>query len=102
RGPNAKSERARRSKMDARVDKTLKISTPSDLEFAMTREFDAPRHLVFDAMTKPEYIKRWLGGAEWTLSSCEIDLRVGGAYRYIMRTPDGVENTLAGTYREVA
>ena len=88
--------------MDARVDKTLKISTPSDLEFAMTREFDAPRHLVFDAMTKPEYIKRWLGGAEWTLSSCEIDLRVGGAYRYIMRTPDGVENTLAGTYREVA
>lgn len=87
--------------MDASVDKTLKISTPSDLEFAMTREFDAPRHLVFDAMTKPEYIKRWLGGAEWTLSSCEIDLRVGGAYRYIMRKPDGVENTLVGTYREV-
>jgi uncharacterized protein YndB with AHSA1/START domain len=87
--------------MDARVDKTLKISTPSDLEFAMTRQFDAPRHLVFDAMTKPEYIKRWLGGAEWTLSSCEIDLRAGGAYRYIMCTPDGVENTLAGTYLEV-
>src|SRR4029077_7208591 len=50
--------------MDARVTKTLKITTPSDLEIAMTREFDAARHLVFDAMTKPEHVRRWLGCVE--------------------------------------
>lgn len=87
--------------MDARVDKTLKITTPSDLEFAMTREFDAPRHLVFEAMTKPEHIKRWFGCAEFALPICEIDLRVGGAYRYVMRSPDGVDSTLQGIYREI-
>jgi uncharacterized protein YndB with AHSA1/START domain len=87
--------------MDARVDKTLKIGTPSDLEFAMTREFDAPRHLVFEAMTKPEHITRWFGCAEFALPVCEIELRVGGAYRYVMRSPDGVDSTLEGTYREI-
>lgn len=87
--------------MDARVDKTLKITTPSDLEFAMTREFDAPRHLVFEAMTRPELIKRWFGCAEYALPICEIDLRVGGAYRYVMRSPDGVESTLQGIYSDI-
>jgi uncharacterized protein YndB with AHSA1/START domain len=87
--------------MDVKVDKTLKITTPSDLEIAMTRVFDAPRHLVFDAMTRPEHVKRWFGCAEFALSVCEIDLRVGGAYRFVMRLPDGIENTLQGIYREV-
>ena len=87
--------------MDAKVDKTLKITTPSDLEIAMTRVFDAPRHLVFDAMTQPQHVRRWFGCAEFALPVCEIDLRVGGAYRFIMRMPDGVENTLQGVYREV-
>src|ERR1700737_3063916 len=68
----------------------------------MSREFDAPRHLVFEAMTTPEYVRRWLGCADWTLSVCEIDLRVGGAYRYVMRSSAGVESTLQGIYREVA
>ena len=86
--------------MDARVTKTLKITTPSDLEIAMTREFDAPRHLVFDAMTRPEYVKRWLGCAESPMVVCEIDLRVGGAYRFVFRSP-GSETTLQGVYREV-
>ena len=87
--------------MDARVTGTLKITTPSDLEIAMTREFDAPRHLVFDAMTRPEYVARWLGCAENPMAECEIDLRVGGAYRFVFRSHDGREHTLLGTYREV-
>ena len=87
--------------MDARVDRTLKITTPSDLEIVMTREFDAPRHLVFDAMTRPEHVRRWLGCDAAALTVCEIVLRVGGAYRFIMLAPDGVESTLSGTYREV-
>jgi uncharacterized protein YndB with AHSA1/START domain len=87
--------------VDARVNKTLKITTPSDLEIAMTREFDAPRHLVFDAMTRPEHVRRWFGCEAFTLPICEIDLRVGGAYRFVMRTPDGHESTLQGIYREI-
>jgi uncharacterized protein YndB with AHSA1/START domain len=87
--------------VDAKVDKTLKITTPSDLEIAMTRVFDAPRHLVFDAMTRPEHVRRWFGCAELALPVCEIDLCVGGAYRFTMRTPDGVDSTLQGVYREV-
>ncbi|MGY4316050.1 uncharacterized protein YndB with AHSA1/START domain [Bradyrhizobium sp. JR3.5] len=74
--------------MDARVDKTLRITTPSDFEFAMTRQFDAPRRFVFDAMTKPEYVVRWLGCEQLTMPVCEIDLRVGGAYRFVFRSSD--------------
>ena len=70
--------------MDAKVDKTLEITTPSDLEIVMTRMFDAPRHLVFDAMTQPEHVRRWLGCAEMPMTVCEIDLRVGGAYRFTL------------------
>jgi uncharacterized protein YndB with AHSA1/START domain len=87
--------------VDARVDKTLKITLPSDLEFAMTREFDAPRHLVFDAMTQPQHIRRWFGCAEYPLEVCEIDLRAGGAYRFTMPALGGGDMTLQGVYREV-
>lgn len=87
--------------MDIKVDKALKITTPSDLEIAMTRMFDAPRHLVFDAMTQPQHVRRWFGCDAFTLPICEIDLRVGGAYRFVMRTPDGSESTLQGVYREI-
>jgi uncharacterized protein YndB with AHSA1/START domain len=87
--------------VDARVDKTLTITTPSDLEIAMTRLFDAPRHLVFDAMTRPEHVRHWLGCAELPMTICEIDLRVGGAYRFTLRSPDGRDTTLQGVYREV-
>jgi uncharacterized protein YndB with AHSA1/START domain len=87
--------------VDTKVNKTLKITTPSDLEIAMTREFDAPRHLVFDAMTRPEHVRRWFGCDAFTLPICEIDLRAGGAYRFVMRSPDGSESTLQGVYREI-
>jgi len=79
----------------------LEITTPSDREIAMTRVFDAPARLVFDAWTKPELIKRWLGvRAGWTMAVCEVDLRVGGAYRFVWRGPD-MTMGMGGLYREV-
>lgn len=80
----------------------LIITTPSEREIAMTRVFDAPRRLVFDAHTKPELVKRWmLGPPGWTMPVCEIDLRVGGAYRYVWRKEDGTEMGMGGVYREI-
>jgi uncharacterized protein YndB with AHSA1/START domain len=79
----------------------LEITTPSDREIAMTRVFNAPARLVFDAWTKPELIKRWLGvRAGWTMAVCEVDLRVGGAYRFVWRGPD-MTMGMGGLYREV-
>jgi uncharacterized protein (TIGR03086 family) len=80
---------------------TLKVTTPTDREIAMTRVFDAPRHLVFDAYTKPELLKRWMGPRGWSLVVCEIDLRVGGAYRFVGRGADGTEMGWRGVYREI-
>jgi uncharacterized protein YndB with AHSA1/START domain len=80
----------------------LQVTTPSDREIAMTRVFDAPRSLVFDAFTKPELIKRWLGvRGGWTFAVCEVDLKVGGAYRYVWRGPKGQEMGMGGVFREV-
>jgi uncharacterized protein YndB with AHSA1/START domain len=80
----------------------LEITTPSDLEIAMTRVFDAPRELVFDAWTKPELLTRWLGiHNSWTFPICEIDLRVGGSFRWVWRNPDGNEMGVGGVYREI-
>jgi uncharacterized protein YndB with AHSA1/START domain len=81
---------------------TLEVTTPSEREIAMTRVFDAPRSLVFDAWTKPNLVKRWLGVREgWTLPVCEIDLTVGGSYRFVWRGPDGAEMGMGGVYREI-
>src|SRR5260370_14423207 len=82
---------------------TFKVTTPSDLEIAMTRVFNAPRRLVFDALTKPELVKRWLlGPAGWSMPVCEIDLRVGGAYRYVWRNDTkGKEMGSGGVFREI-
>jgi uncharacterized protein YndB with AHSA1/START domain len=81
----------------------LKVTTPSDREIAMTRVFDAPRRLMWDALTKPELLQRWLlGPPGWSLPVCEIDLRVGGRYRYVWRHDrDGTEMGMGGVYREV-
>ena len=68
----------------------------------MTREFNAPRRLVFDALTKPELVKHWLlGPPGWSMPVCEIDLRVGGAYRFAWRSADGNEMGMRGVYREI-
>ena len=80
----------------------LKVTTPTDREIAMTRVFDAPRKLVYDAWTRPELLKRWLGVfGGWEMTICEIDLKVGGAYRYVWRGPDGAEMGMGGVYREI-
>jgi uncharacterized protein YndB with AHSA1/START domain len=80
---------------------TLRVTTPSDREIAMTRVFDAPRQLVFEALTRPELLKRWLLGPDgWSLVVCEIDLRVGGAYRYVWRKRE-TEMGMGGVYREI-
>lgn len=81
---------------------TLKVATRGDREIVMTRVFDAPRRMVFEALTKPELLKRWFFGPPgWTLAVCEIDLKVGGAYRYVWRGPDGAEMGMGGFYREI-
>jgi uncharacterized protein YndB with AHSA1/START domain len=80
----------------------LKIITPTGREIVMTRVFDAPRTLVFEAFTRPELVKRWLlGPPGWSMPLCEIDLRVGGAYRYVWRHADGREMGMGGVYREI-
>src|SRR5258708_37107006 len=81
---------------------TFKVTAPADLAIAMTRVFNAPRRLVFDALTKPELVKQWLlGPPGWSMPVCEIDLRVGGAYRYVWRHANGREMGMGGVYREI-
>jgi len=81
---------------------SLKVTTPTDREIVMTRMFDAPRHLVFEAYTRPELLQRWLGvHGGWSLAVCEIDLRVGGKYRFVWRGPDRAEMGMGGVYLEV-
>jgi len=79
------------------------ITAHGDREIVVTRVFDAPRRLVFDAYTKPELIKKWLLGPDgWSMPICEIDLRTGGKYRYVWRNEtDGSEMGMGGVYREV-
>jgi uncharacterized protein YndB with AHSA1/START domain len=81
---------------------TFKVSTPSDREIRMTRLFDAPRHLVWEAMSKPEHIRRWWGalGEGYSVPVCEVDLRVGGKWRFVNRHPKG-EADFYGVYREI-
>jgi uncharacterized protein YndB with AHSA1/START domain len=81
---------------------TFKVTTPSDREIRMTRLFDAPRHLVFEAMSKPEHIKQWWGGLGegYSVPVCEVDLRPGGAWRFVNRHPKG-EAVFYGVYREI-
>jgi len=81
----------------------LEVTTPSDVEIVMTRTFDAPRHLVWNAMTKPELIRRWLYAPEgWTMTVCEGDAKVGGSFRWAWNGPDGKPGlTISGVNREV-
>ena len=77
-------------------------ATPTDREVVITRVFDAPRRIVFDAWTNPRHIPRWLAPDGWTMPVCEMDARPGGKWRYQYRKDDGSEMTLSGTIREVA
>ena len=81
---------------------TFQVTTPSDEEICMTRLFDAPRQLVFEAMTKPEHIRKWWGclGEGYSVPVCEVDFRVGGKWRFVNRHPKG-EAAFHGEYREI-
>jgi uncharacterized protein YndB with AHSA1/START domain len=80
----------------------LKVTLPSDREILLERVFDAPRRLVFEAMTRPELVRRWYNAFEgFTMPVCDIDLRVGGRWRYVLRSPEGQEIAFHGEYREI-
>ena len=79
----------------------LVVTTPSEREIVLAREFDAQRRLVFDAFTKPELLVRWYGADGWQLVVCEIDLRVGGTWRYVSEGPNGASMGQTGTYMEI-
>ena len=81
---------------------TFKVSTPSDTEIRLTRLFNAPRHLVFEAMTRVEHVSQWWGGNSggYSMGPCEIDLRIGGAWKFVSRHPKG-EAVFYGTYQEI-
>jgi uncharacterized protein YndB with AHSA1/START domain len=87
--------------MSAATDASLRIVARGDREIVLSRLFAAPRALVFDAFTVPALLQRWYGRNGWTLPECEIDLRAGGAYRYLMRGPDGSEMIMRGTFLDV-
>lgn len=80
----------------------MTLTTPSDREIAMSRTFDAPRALVYRAYTEPALLKQWLGVHNgWVFAVCDIDLRVGGQYRWVWRSPKGQEMGMRGTYQEI-
>lgn len=87
--------------MSLMTDPTLRIVARGEREIVMTRGFDAPRHLVFDAWTKPELVERWFGRLEGWSTKAEIDLRVGGTFRFTMQDAGGTKIVFRGEYREI-
>jgi uncharacterized protein YndB with AHSA1/START domain len=81
---------------------TLQATTHGDRELVLTRVFDAPRQKVFDAFSKPELLKKWFGPRGWSLVVCDVDLKVGGNFRFVLRGPEGGEVGMRGVYREIA
>ena len=82
---------------------TLQVTAVGDREVRLVRAFDAPKRLVWDCFTRPELVRRWLFGPDgWSFLVCEIDLRVGGSYRYVWRNDgDGTEMGMTGVYRQI-
>jgi uncharacterized protein YndB with AHSA1/START domain len=77
------------------------VTLPTDTQILITREFDAPRHLLYRAYTEPDLIKRWWSGRRGEVTSVEVDLRVGGRWRYVMMANEGFEVAFHGTFREL-
>jgi uncharacterized protein YndB with AHSA1/START domain len=77
------------------------VTLPTETQILITRDFDAPRHLVYKAWTTPELIKRWWSGDHGTVTHAEVDLRVGGSWRYVMTANQGFEVAFHGEYREI-
>jgi uncharacterized protein YndB with AHSA1/START domain len=83
------------------TSRSAKVTLPTDEQILITREFDAPRHLVWEAYTKPEHIRRWWHAKRGEMTVADVDLRVGGAWRYVMVTEDGFEVAFHGEFREI-
>jgi uncharacterized protein YndB with AHSA1/START domain len=83
------------------TSRTAKVTLPTDEQILITREFDAPRHLVYRAWTTPELVRRWWSGKRGEVRVAEIDLRVGGRWRYVMAAEGGEEVAFSGEYREI-
>lgn len=79
----------------------LTVTTPSDREIVMTRTFDAPRELVFEAHSSCEHLSHWWGPRRYEITSCELDFRPGGSWRIVHRDPEGVEHGFRGEFREI-
>jgi uncharacterized protein YndB with AHSA1/START domain len=79
----------------------MTLTLKSDLEIQLTRVFNAPRRLVFEAHSKPEHVRRWWGRKDAELSVCEMDFRPGGTWRYVMRKPNGKEYAFRGEFKEI-
>lgn len=80
----------------------VEVTLPTDEHIRIVREFDAPRELIYRAWTTPRLVSRWWSGLRGTVTSAEIDLRVGGGWRYVMVSPDGIEVAFSGRFREIA
>jgi uncharacterized protein YndB with AHSA1/START domain len=88
--------------MSGKNSHKLQVTLPSDTEIELTRVFDAPRHLVFEAMTKPEHVRRWWCCMDgFTMPVCDIDFRVGGKWRFLMISAEGQEVGFSGVYHEI-
>ena len=87
--------------MEMATSGTATVTLPTDEQILVTREFDAPKHLVFKAFTTPELVKQWWHANRGEMTVAEIDLRVGGKWRYVSVTPDGFEVAFHGEYREI-
>jgi len=104
----AKDERKRRrdrepaSPAPGTAESRLILTLPSDREIVLTRVFDAPRRLVFEAHSRPEHVRRWWGRTGSTLSVCDMDFRPRGTWRFVERQTDGREYGFRGEYREIA
>jgi uncharacterized protein YndB with AHSA1/START domain len=86
---------------NASTSAALMVTTPTEREIVMTRVFDAPRRLVFEAMTQPEHLVHWFGPHGWTLAVCQVDFRPGGAWRFVLRGPGGRDVGMRGVYQEI-
>ena len=87
--------------METMAKGSAAVTLPSDTEILVTREFAAPRHLVYRAYTEPELVRRWWHAEHGKMTACEIDLRVGGGYRFAMDANNGFEVAFRGTFKEI-
>ena len=87
--------------MTATLSSTFSLSPVEERQIVIKRQFNAPRELVFKACSSCEHLMHWLGPKFLTMSSCEMDFRVGGSYRYVQTSPDGAEYGFRGEYREI-